>query len=103
MLIAFHFPARQSHDNFVSLKRAKQTITTRAMKKVLILMLGLVASTASFAHQSTTQPSAAQTRLVMTADRKIKLYVQPFQTKGQLAIQDASGRSVYSSTVALQK
>ncbi|MVM28829.1 T9SS type A sorting domain-containing protein [Spirosoma sp. HMF4905] len=73
------------------------------MKKILILMLGLVASTASFAHQSTTQPETAQTRLVMTNEHKIKLYIQPLQTKAQLAIQDANGRSVYTSTVALQK
>lgn len=73
------------------------------MKKVLILMLGLVASTASFANQSTTQPAASETRLVMTAEHKIKLYVQPIQTKGQLAIVDANGQSVYSTTVALQK
>ncbi|MVM33447.1 T9SS type A sorting domain-containing protein [Spirosoma sp. HMF4905] len=72
------------------------------MKKVVILMLGLVASSASFAHQSTTQPTAAQARLVMTAEHKIKLYVQPLQTKGQLAIWDANGQSVYTTTVALQ-
>ncbi|MVM40353.1 T9SS type A sorting domain-containing protein [Spirosoma sp. HMF3257] len=73
------------------------------MKNVLILMLGLVASTASFAHSVTTQPTAAQTRLVMTTEHKIKLYVQPLQTKARLAIQDTNGRSVYTSTVALQK
>ena len=73
------------------------------MKKVLILMMGLVASTASFATPSTPQTTAAQTRLVMTPEHKIKLYVQPLQTKGQLAILDGSGQSVYSSNVALQK
>lgn len=74
------------------------------MKKVLILMLGLVASTASFATTpETSKPTATQTRLVMTAEHKIKLYVQPLQTKGQLTISDASGQTVYSNTVALQK
>ncbi|QJW90594.1 T9SS type A sorting domain-containing protein [Spirosoma taeanense] len=73
------------------------------MKKVLILMLSLVASAASFANPSTTPAAASQTRLVMTPEHKIKLYVQPLQTKGQLAIRDAKGQAVYSSTVSLQK
>ncbi|MVM36631.1 T9SS type A sorting domain-containing protein [Spirosoma sp. HMF3257] len=73
------------------------------MKKVLILMLGLVASTASFAHHVTTQPTAAQAHMLMTAEHKIKLYIQPLPTKAQLGIQDAHGQSVYSATVALQK
>lgn len=73
------------------------------MKKVLILMLGLVATTASFANPTTPQLTAAQSRVVMTARHKIKLYVQPLQTKGQIAILDASGRAVYANNVALQK
>ena len=76
------------------------------MKKVLILMLGLVASAASFATPSTPstpQTTTAQTHLVMTPEHKIKLYVQPLQTKGQIAILDASGQAVYASNVALQK
>ncbi|GAB4025006.1 T9SS type A sorting domain-containing protein [Spirosoma gilvum] len=73
------------------------------MKKVLALMLGLVAGTASFAHSSVSTSSVADTRLVMTADHKIKLYVQPLQTKGQLAIRDANGQELYNSTVSLQK
>ncbi|QDK78743.1 T9SS type A sorting domain-containing protein [Spirosoma sp. KCTC 42546] len=73
------------------------------MKKVLILMLGLVASTASFATVSTPQTAAAQTRVVMTPERKIKLYVQPLQAKGQVAILDASGQAVYTQQVALAK
>ena len=73
------------------------------MKKIFILMLGLVVSTASFATESNPQTSAARTHVVMTPDHKIKLFVQPLQTKGQLAIRDASGQAVYTSTVALQK
>ncbi len=73
------------------------------MKKVLILMLGLVASTASFASTSISQNTAAQTHLVMTADQKIKFYVQPLRTKGELAIRDANGQAVYARTVSLQK
>ena len=66
-------------------------------------MLGLVASTASFANPSTAQPSTDGTRLVMTHEHKIKLYIPAIKTKGQLAILDASGQTVYTSTVALQK
>lgn len=73
------------------------------MKNVLILMLSLVASTASFAHPSVPQHTATQTRVVMTTEHKIRLFVQPLQTKGQLAIWDASGKAVYSQNVALQK
>ena len=73
------------------------------MKNVLLLMVGLVASTASFAHSAVPQNTAAQTRVVMTTERKIKLFVQPLQTKGQLAIWDATGKAVYSQNVALQK
>lgn len=73
------------------------------MKKALILMLGLIASTASFAHESAPQPAANQTRVVMTTDHKIKLYVQPLKTKGQVAIWDANGQAIYTANVALRK
>ncbi|MFD2934697.1 T9SS C-terminal target domain-containing protein [Spirosoma flavum] len=73
------------------------------MKKVLTLMLGLVASAASFANPTTPQTVAAQTHVVMTPEHKIKLFVQPLQTKGQLAILDASGQAIYNQNVALQK
>lgn len=67
-------------------------------------MMGLVASTASFATTNTPAKSAAvQTHLVMTHEHKIKLYVQPIQTRGQLMIRDASGHSIYTETVNLQK
>ena len=68
------------------------------MKNVLVLMLGLVASSASFAN-----PTASETRVVMTPEHKIKLYVPASQTKGQLAILDAKGQSVYTQYVGLQK
>ncbi len=73
------------------------------MKKILTLMLGLVATTASFANQPTTAPETAQTRIVMTAGQKIKLYVQPLQSKGQVAVLDARGQTVFTETVSLQK
>lgn len=78
------------------------------MKKVLILMLGLVAGTASFANSSTVLPSAVSpaastTRLVMTPNHKIRIYVQPLAIKGELSIHDANGRALYDSVVTLQK
>ncbi|GAB3996407.1 hypothetical protein GCM10028807_38870 [Spirosoma daeguense] len=39
----------------------------------------------------------------MTTDHKLKLYVQPVQTKGQIAIRDANGHAIYSANVSLQK
>lgn len=73
------------------------------MKKILILMLGLVASTASFATPSATRPAVSATHLVMTTQHKIKLYVQPLRAKGELSIWDADGRVIYTTTVSLQK
>ena len=76
------------------------------MKKILALMLGLVAGTASFAQQPVAQSpagSAPQTRLVMTADQKIKLFVQPTATKGQISLLDAKGHSLYATTVGFEK
>lgn len=66
-------------------------------------MLGLVAGTASFANSSTPATANAQSRLVMTADHKLKLYVQPLHTKGELSIRDANGQALYNTTVSLQK
>lgn len=76
------------------------------MKKSILLMIALVASTASFAQVAATEtpaPSAPQTRLVMTPDQKIKLFIQPMSAKGQIAILDAEGHALYTKTVALQK
>jgi hypothetical protein len=75
------------------------------MKKTILLMLGLVATTASFAQQTTLQPpvaSISQTRLIATTDQKIKLFVQPQPTKGQIILRDVQGHSLYTATVALQ-
>ena len=75
------------------------------MKNTILMLLGLVASTASFAQQATPQTltaSAPQTHLVATTDQKIKLYIQPQPTKGQIVLRDTHGHSLYTSTVALQ-
>lgn len=66
-------------------------------------MLSLVAGTASFANPVVDQKAVSQTRVVMTADHKIKLYAQPIQSKGEVKIVDAAGQSLYTSVVSLQK
>lgn len=75
------------------------------MKTIFTLMLGLVAGTASFADSPATTPAAAtsQTRVVMTADHKIKLFVQPQSTKAQLTIQDDKGHALLKNNVSLKK
>ena len=69
-------------------------------------MLGLVAGTASFAQQTPTQVPASdtpQTRLVITPDQKVKLFVQPMASNGELALLDAQGHVLYGINLALQK
>jgi len=76
------------------------------MKKSILLIAALLASVASFAQVAPTETPATsvpQTRLVMTADQKIRLFIQPVSAKGQIAILDAEGHALYTKTVALQK
>lgn len=76
------------------------------MKKTITLMLGLVAGTASFAQQTPSQTPISdtpQTHLIITPDQKIKLLVQPLNTKGQLSLLDAQGHVLYGANVSLQK
>lgn len=76
------------------------------MKKSILLMFALIAGTASFAQVAATETpsaSAPDARLVMTTDQKIRLYVEPVASKGQIAILDAEGHALYSKTVTLQK
>jgi hypothetical protein len=76
------------------------------MKKTILLMLGLVAGTASFAPKSIAQTIDTPTplaRVVMTDNQKIKLFVQPILAEGEVAITDASGHSLYTSTMNLKK
>ena len=75
------------------------------MKKTILLMLGLVAGTASFAPKTTAQTidtPTPQARVVMTDNQKIKLFVQPLLAEGEVAITDASGHSLYTSTMNLK-
>ena len=69
-------------------------------------MLGLVAGTASFAPKTIAQSidtPTPQARVVMTADQKIKLFVQPLPARADLAITDVGGHSLYTSTINLNK
>ena len=73
------------------------------MKNILLLMLGLAAGTASFAHELAPQDKTLLTHLVMNDRDRIRFYVQPLQTKGQLSIQDANDRIIYQQTMSLKK
>ncbi len=76
------------------------------MKKSILLIAALVASVTSFAQVAPTETPASatpETRLVMTTDQKIRLYIEPMETKGQIAILDAEGHALYNKTVALKK
>ena len=76
------------------------------MKKTILLMLGLVAGAASFAQQTPTQAPASdkpQTRLVITPEQKVKLFVQPVAGNGQLSLLDTQGHVLYGANVSLQK
>lgn len=74
----------------------------QAMKKVLTLILGLVAGTASFAQVAdSTTPS---TNLYMTADNKLKLIVGPETAKATIILRDMDGHVLYrNNAVDLQK
>lgn len=72
------------------------------MKKILTLMLGLVAGTASFAQIiDSTTPS---TNLVVTADNKLKLIVSPEPARATIILRDMDGHVLYrNNSVDLQK
>ena len=77
------------------------------MKKTIMLMLGLVAGTASFAQESNAQLIASttepQVHLMATANQKVRLFVQPEETKGSIMLLDEKGHSLYTETVTLHK
>ncbi|WP_080059491.1 hypothetical protein [Spirosoma aerolatum] len=71
------------------------------MKKLFILMLGLVASTASFAKTTTNEAPA--TTITLTADNKVKLVIAPEAAKATIALQDQEGHLLYTSSVDLRQ
>ncbi|MBO0935530.1 T9SS C-terminal target domain-containing protein [Fibrella sp. HMF5335] len=74
------------------------------MKKVIVLMLGLVASTASFAQQVAPEGTVAatpQTNMFITADQKIKLFVEALPATARITLSDAAGHALYAIRVPL--
>ena len=70
------------------------------MKNVLLLMLGLVAGTASFANSTT--PAAPSANLAVTTDHKLNLTIAPEEAKAVVILRDFDGHTLYRSQVNLQ-
>ena len=70
------------------------------MKNVLLLMLGLVAGTASFAR--TTISKTPETSVSITADQKIKLVVARDEATAAVTLRDAEGHVLYRENVDLR-
>ena len=69
------------------------------MKKILLVVLGLVAGSASFANSNdTNKPSA--TASVINND-KLKLMVAPMNAKAMVELTDIYGHVLYTSNVEL--
>lgn len=71
------------------------------MKKVLILMLGLVAGTASFAQTTTPQPLA--TSVLITSDQRVKLTVGREEALATVTLLDADNHVLYAQNVDLHQ
>ncbi|UFH51943.1 hypothetical protein [Spirosoma sp. KNUC1025] len=69
------------------------------MKKVLLLMLGLAAGTASFAASAPQNTPSAT--LVVTADQRLKLTIGPEEGKAVVILRDLAGHTLYSNQVDL--
>ena len=70
------------------------------MKNTLILMLGLVAGTASFAQ--TTTPKTPATSVTVTTDQKVKLIVAREEATAAITLRDADGHVLYTENVNLR-
>lgn len=72
------------------------------MKKTILLMLGLVAGTASFAQQTVASLSTAPTPQVsITADQKLKLTVSQQTAVATVTLLDEAGHQLYVERVKL--
>ncbi|QHV96985.1 DUF3244 domain-containing protein [Spirosoma endbachense] len=69
------------------------------MKKILLLVLGLVASSASFA--SINEPSQPIATVSLIDNDKVKLIVAPEKATATITLKDAVGHVLYSSNVNL--
>ncbi|WP_421830367.1 T9SS C-terminal target domain-containing protein [Larkinella sp.] len=75
------------------------------MKKTILLMLGLVAGTASFAQTSSVSPlaSSPESIFLTATDQKIKLFIEPKSEAATILMRDQNGHVLYRKTVDLQK
>lgn len=69
------------------------------MKNTLILMLGLVAGTASFAQTATSK--TPETSVSITTDQKVKLIVAREEATATVTLRDADGHVLYSENINL--
>lgn len=69
------------------------------MKKILLLILGLVASSASFANANDNTKLTAKTSIV---NEKVNLVIAPMNAKARLDLIDKEGHLLYSSNVNLK-
>ena len=69
------------------------------MKNALLLMLGLVAGTASFAQ--TNNSKTPETSVSVTNDQKVKLVVAREEAKAAVTLRDAEGHLLYTENVDL--
>ncbi|MCF0055377.1 hypothetical protein [Dyadobacter sp. CY356] len=69
------------------------------MKKILLLVLGLVAGSASFANTNNDSKLSAKTSVV--ENEKVKLVIAPMNAKARLELMDSEGHLLYSSRVNL--
>lgn len=70
------------------------------MKKILMLVLGLVASSASFATSNEPVKPVATASLI--GSEKVKLVIAPQPATATLALQDEQGHMLYSGNVNLR-
>lgn len=71
------------------------------MKNVFILMLGLVAGTASFAQ--TTETKTLVTSVSITNDQKLKLVIGRENSTAVVTLRDPQGHVLYRSSVNLRE
>ena len=69
------------------------------MKKIAMLMLGLVAGTASFAQ--TTDSNAPAAAVTITSDQKLKLVVGRDEATATISLRDNEGHTLYTENVSL--
>ena len=70
------------------------------MKNTLILMLGLVAGTASFAQ--TTNSKTPEASVTITADQKVKLIMARENATAAITLRDTDGHVLYRENVDLR-